>query len=66
MKSKVIALLVLLATSATALSGTAPWYRWRNQVDRTIMCSQIQPGNAWELMDGPYMESHCRKQGNPQ
>jgi hypothetical protein len=65
-KRKIAALFVLLLVSAMATSGTAPWFRWRNQVDRTIMCSQNPPGNAWELMDGPYMDSRCRKQGKPQ
>jgi len=65
-KIKFAALLVLLLASATTLSGSAPWFRWRNQVNLTIMCSQIPPGNAWALMDGPYMDSRCRKQGKPQ
>ena len=66
MKIKAVAMLMLLALGADALSGTAPWYRWRNQLDRTIMCAQTSPGNAWEPMDGPYMDSRCRKAGNPQ
>jgi hypothetical protein len=65
-KRKIVALFALLVASAAALPGGAPWFRWRNQVDRTIMCSQNQPGKTWDLVDGPYMESRCRKQGKPQ
>ncbi len=64
MKAATLVLLVLISTLAYA-SG-APWYRWRNVTDRTVMCSQIRPGEAWVLFQGPFMESGCKKPGYPQ
>jgi hypothetical protein len=50
----------------SAFSSGAPWYRWQNRVDKTILCAKVSPGDVWVVMDGPYMESRCKKQGNPQ
>ncbi|MBV8665704.1 MAG: hypothetical protein JO269_04395 [Burkholderiaceae bacterium] len=66
MKYKAIALALLAAICTGALASGAPWYKWRNKLDRTILCAKISPGDAWEVVDGPYMESRCRKPGNPQ
>ena len=50
----------------SAFSSGAPWYRWINTVDRTILCAQVSPGNVWEIYQGPYRDSQCKKPGNPQ
>jgi hypothetical protein len=57
-------ILALLATAAIA--GGAPWYKWQNSYDRTILCAQTSPGETWFVVQGPFMESQCRKPGNPQ
>lgn len=65
-KSKWVLLFVLALTCAAASASGAPWYKWQNNFDRTIMCSQNQPGETWIIVQGPFMESQCRKPGNPQ
>ncbi|MDY7578621.1 hypothetical protein RGU70_09825 [Herbaspirillum sp. RTI4] len=65
MKFKFLSLLVLVSVCAAANAGSAPWYRWKNIVDKTLTCAQITPGSAWESESGPYMESACRKLGKP-
>jgi hypothetical protein len=57
--------MLALICGATFASG-APWYRWINKIDRTTLCSRTSPGNFWVMYKGPYMESQCRKPGNPQ
>ena len=64
MKEAVLVLLALV--SAAAFASGAPWYRWQNIHDRTVICSQIKPGEAWVLFRGPFMESNCKKPGYPQ
>lgn len=66
MKSKCMALVVFMLMCCVAYSSGAPWYRWQNRVDKTILCSQISPGDVWVQIQGPYMDSRCRKPGNPQ
>ena len=63
-KMKTAWLLALFCGAATA--SEAPWYKWINSVDRTILCSQVSPGDAWAPYDGPYQESRCKKPGSPQ
>lgn len=66
MKSKITALLLLALASAAASASGAPWYKWQNRFDNTILCAQISPGETWYIVQGPFMESQCRKPGNPQ
>jgi hypothetical protein len=66
MTSRCAILLVLMAICESVFSSGAPWYRWQNRVDKTILCAKTSPGDVWVVMDGPYMESRCKKQGNPQ
>jgi len=66
MKSKFAVLLTLALICDVAGASGAPWYRWINKIDKTTMCAQTSPGNAWAMYKGPYMESQCRKPGNPQ
>ncbi|HSY27007.1 MAG TPA: hypothetical protein VK832_05860 [Burkholderiaceae bacterium] len=66
MKSRLTALLALMLACSMAFSSGAPWFRWKNKVNKTIMCAKISPGDVWVVMDGPYMESRCKKPGNPQ
>jgi hypothetical protein len=64
MKSILAMSLMLLCVVAWA-SG-APWYRWQNTVDKTIMCTQNSPGEFWVRYQGPFMESNCKHAGYPQ
>ncbi len=57
--------LVLAAACAVQASG-APWYRWKNRVNHTLLCSKTSPGDAWDKFDGPYSDLRCRKEGMPQ
>ena len=45
---KLAALAVALATAWTAHASGAPWFRWKNRLNHTILCSKISPGDAWE------------------
>ncbi|MBI5007062.1 MAG: hypothetical protein HZB95_08035 [Nitrosomonadales bacterium] len=65
MKTK-IAILFLSLASAAVIAAEAPWYKWMSKEDRTIICSQISPGEAWVRYQGPFSESTCRRPGNPQ
>jgi hypothetical protein len=62
---KIVLLLLTLASAAVYAAG-APWYKWMNKEDRTIICSQLSPGETWVRYQGPFSESTCRKPGNPQ
>ena len=66
MKAKFVAFTLLALICGAAFASGAPWYKWKNTVDHTVMCSQIAPGEAWVVYQGPYMESGCRKPGYPQ
>ena len=66
MKSRLAILLMLALFCGAAFASGAPWYAWRSKMDGTLLCTQISPGEAWYKYRGPYMESHCRKAGNPQ
>ncbi|ADE11593.1 conserved hypothetical protein [Sideroxydans lithotrophicus ES-1] len=57
---------MLLLLCFGAFAAGAPWYKWKNRTDGTIICAQISPGEAWYRFQGPYMESRCSKLGNPQ
>ena len=66
MKSRFATLLVLTLACGVASASSAPWYKWINRFDRTILCSQLPPGETWVQVHGQFMESQFRKQGNPQ
>ena len=66
LKTRLALFLALACIGTMAWSTGAPWYRWKNVVNRTMMCAKVTPGDAWEKFDGPYMDSRCKKQGNPQ
>jgi hypothetical protein len=34
--------------------------------DNSVICSQIRPGDAWVVFQGPFMDATCRKKGYPQ
>ncbi|MBV8636413.1 MAG: hypothetical protein JO002_18115 [Burkholderiaceae bacterium] len=63
---KLAALALALAAAWAAHASAAPWYRWKNVVNHTILCSQNSPGDAWKKFQGPYSDSRCRKEGVPQ
>ncbi len=66
MKYRLAVLLMLALVCGIASASSAPWYKWINRFDRTILCSQLSPGETWVQFQGPFMESQCRKPGNPQ
>lgn len=66
MKSKIAVMLLLTLASAAALASGAPWFKWMNRYDRTIICAQVSPGEAWVQYQGPFMDLRCSKPGNPQ
>ncbi len=66
MRSKIATFTLLALIGSTALAGGAPWYKWQNRADGTILCAQTTPGETWFVIQGPFMESQCRKPGNPQ
>jgi hypothetical protein len=66
MKSKFAALLILTLACGVASASGAPWYKWINRFDRTILCAQLSPGETWVQYQGPFIESQCRKPGMPQ
>ncbi len=66
MKKKITLIALLSMAAAAAFAAGAPWYKWINRYDRTIICSQLSPGDAWIRYQGPFMESRCSKPGNPQ
>jgi hypothetical protein len=65
-KSRLAALIVLALICAGAFASGAPWYKWKNKVDKTILCAKTTPGTVWDKYQGPYMDSRCKKPGNPQ
>jgi hypothetical protein len=66
MKFKTALLVALGLTCTVAFASGAPWYKWQNSYDNTMLCSQNAPGETWHIVQGPFMESQCRKPGNPQ
>ena len=66
MKSKLPLIIALALARAAAYASGAPWYKWQNTYDNTLICSQNSPGETWVIFQGPFMESGCRKQGFPQ
>ena len=63
---KLAALVAALAAAWVAQASAAPWYRWKNRANHTILCSQNSPGDIWDKFQGPYSDSRCRKEGVPQ
>ncbi|MDC8758337.1 hypothetical protein [Janthinobacterium fluminis] len=62
MTRKRTAACLLLAISAAALAGPAPWYVWVSKTQQhTYACAQVMPGPGWEKAMGPYQDSHCEK-----
>lgn len=66
MKPGIAALVALALACAAAFASGAAWYKWKNKFDGTILCAQTSPGETWIIIQGPFMESQCRKPGNPQ
>ena len=65
-KEKLALLVILALIYIVAFASGAPWYKWINLTDRTILCAQNPPGEGWAKYQGPYSESRCRKSGNPE
>ena len=63
---KFVLLIALPLMTGSAFASGAPWYKWQNTVDKTIMCNQNRPNEVWVIYQGPFMESNCRKPGYPQ
>lgn len=65
MKPGYTLVLALAIFCTAAFASEAPWYKWMNLADRTIMCAQTSPGDTWVRYQGPYAESRCSRPGNP-
>lgn len=66
MKSRIAGVTLLALVCVAAFAAGAPWYKWQNSFDGTILCAQTSPGETWHIVQGPFMESQCRKPGSPQ
>jgi hypothetical protein len=65
-KSRFVLLLMLVLACVAAFASTAPWYKWINTKDRTILCLQTPPDDDWVQYQGPYKDMQCRKPGAPE
>lgn len=65
MKTVCMLLVVLTMLGSAAYASEAPWYKWINLTDRTILCAQNSPGDTWARYRGPYAESRCNRLGYP-
>jgi len=65
MKTGCMLLVVITMLCSAAYASEAPWYKWINLTDRTILCAQTSPGATWARYRGPYTESRCNKPGYP-
>jgi hypothetical protein len=65
-KAGFAAVIALALVAVAAYASGAPWFKWKNSVDGSIICAQVSPGKAWFKYQGPFMESRCKKHGNPQ
>lgn len=53
--------LLMAACLSAAWAGPAPWYQWRSDLQGQTLCAQVSPGAAWVRVDGPYLDSDCRR-----
>ena len=63
---KSAALILILAAACAAHASGAPWFRWKNRLNHTVLCSQNSPGDVWDKIQGPYSDSRCKKEEMPQ
>lgn len=66
METRIAVAVSLVLVCVAAYASGAPWYKWKNRYDNTILCAQTTPGETWYVVQGPFMESQCRKPGSPQ
>jgi hypothetical protein len=66
MKLRLTLIILSMLLSGTVLASGAPWFKWQNTVDHTVMCSQVAPNELWVIYQGPFQESNCRKPGYPE
>lgn len=65
MKLRLLVFALLGLISIAAIAAEAPWYKWVNTVDRTTLCAQLPPGDAWVRVQGPFKDALCRTPGVP-
>ncbi len=65
LKTKIAAIAILAAFSASILAAPAPWFLWRSKLNGQRYCTQSVPGPGWEKVGGPYKDSRCVKPGEP-
>nr|WP_316640083.1 hypothetical protein [uncultured Roseateles sp.] len=58
-------LIVLTGLAGTLLAASAPWYQWRSQLNGELYCTQLRPGEGWQLADGPFRDAGCQQKGRP-
>lgn len=52
---------VTLLSSLTLWAGPAPWYKWHSNAADYDVCSQVPPGDGWQIVKGPFKDAHCQK-----
>jgi hypothetical protein len=63
---KKIGLFFVAPCSSFALwAGPAPWYEWHSNSADYDVFAQTSPGDGWEIVEGPFQDSHCQKAGMP-
>lgn len=62
---KTVLIFVALCSPFALWAGPAPWYKWHSNSADYDVCSQISPGDGWEIVKGPFQDSHCQKPGMP-
>ncbi len=63
---KIAVFFAALCSSFALWAGPAPWYKWHSNSADYDICSQTSPGDGWEIVKGPFQDSHCRKPGMPE
>jgi hypothetical protein len=63
--AKTVALLGAAFYASLLWAEPAAWYLWRSPFNESAICSQISPGERWEVIKGPFQDASCRKPGVP-
>jgi len=53
--------LLSMAGAASTLAAPAPWYQWRSLSGGSEACAQTSPGDGWQRVAGPFIDSGCKR-----
>ncbi len=45
---------------STTLAAPAPWYLWQSKRNAQKICTQIPPGQGWDVISGPFRDAQCQ------